>query len=170
MLRTFVLSCLALVLIVPECWSAQPYQPVRPDPVLESWRWRAFPELKGLGLRCMAEDRDGNMWFGTDEGVWRYDAVNWTVYTPAEGLVGARVKALLAARDGSLYAGTEMGISRFSEGSWSRVFPSEGDLPWAIWDLMEASDGSAWAGTEWGALSLSRGQATLYTVEEMGPR
>lgn len=31
---------------------------VHPDPVLESWRWQAFPELKDLGLRCMAEATD----------------------------------------------------------------------------------------------------------------
>ena len=41
-----------------ECWAAQPYEPVQPGPLLESWRWQSFPELKGLGLSRMAEDRD----------------------------------------------------------------------------------------------------------------
>ena len=137
--------------------ASQPYTPSSPDPVLESWRWRSFPELKGLGLRCMAEDKDGNMWFGVDEGVQRYDGVNWTAYTPEDGLLGAPVIVLCATRDGSVYAGTEMGISRFSEGTWNRAFPPEGDLPWDIHDLMEAVDGSLWAGTAWGALRLSSG-------------
>lgn len=35
--------------------AAVPYKPVHPDPVLESQRWRTFRELKGLGLRTMAE-------------------------------------------------------------------------------------------------------------------
>jgi hypothetical protein len=34
-----------LLLSSAESWSVQPYTPVHPDPVLESWRWRTFPEL-----------------------------------------------------------------------------------------------------------------------------
>ena len=29
--------------------ATQPYVPIQPDPVLESWRWTSFPELKGAG-------------------------------------------------------------------------------------------------------------------------
>ncbi len=164
--RTLAFAGLVLVLAIAECWSVQPYQPTHPDPVLESWRWQSFPELKGLGLRCMAEDRDGNMWFGTDEGVRRYDGVRWTVYTPEDGVLGAPVTTLCATQDGSVYAGTEIGISRFKDGAWSRVFPPEGEFPLPIRDLMEASDGSVWAGTAWGALRLGKEGAMLYTMVE----
>lgn len=47
------LVLIVLVLTISECQAAQPYQPVQVDPVLESWRWRAYPELKGLGLLCL---------------------------------------------------------------------------------------------------------------------
>ena len=166
--RSLALAALLLMLIVAECRAVQPYQPVHPDPVLESWRWRSFPELKGLGLWCMAEDRGGSMWFGLKDGVMRYDGVTWTSYTPEEGLHGTPVYRLLTTRDGSVYAGTDMGISRFRDGAWSRVFPPEGNLSWPTYDLMEASDGSMWAGTAWGALHLNRDGPTLYTVEEKG--
>ena len=168
MIRMLVLKGMVLALAAGECLAVRPYEPMQPDPVLESWRWRSFPELKGLGLQCMVEDRYGNMWFGTDGGVRRYDGLNWKVYTPEDGLLGAPVWTLCAARDSSVYAGTEMGISRFREGVWRRVFPPEGDLFWYVLDLMEASDGSLWAGTEWGALHLSARGATLYTNEEIG--
>ncbi len=175
-----------------ECLAARPYQPVHPDPVLESWRWRSFPELNGLGLRCMAEAKDKAMWFGVDDGVRHYDGVKWTAYTEKEGLYGGTVNTLCATRDGSIYAGTAWGISRFKEGKWRRVFPPEGDpsipfdslalaqgrlrqaqdsgqaLPWPTWDLMEARDGSLWAGTTWGALRLGQEGATLYTAKKRG--
>ena len=32
------------------------------DPVLKPWRWRVFSELKGAGLRAMAEDGKGGLW------------------------------------------------------------------------------------------------------------
>jgi len=120
---------------------------MRPDPVLESWRWRSFPELKGLGLRCMAEDRDGRMWFGTDDGVRCYDGMGWTAYTPENGLLGAPVNELYAGEDGSVYAGSDWGIDRFDEGIWTRVFPVEEDLPWPIDRILEGADGSIWAAT-----------------------
>ena len=147
-------------------WSARPYHPVHPDPVLEPWRWRSFPELKGKGLQCMAEDKHANMWFGVDDGVLRYDGVTWTSYTPDDGLYGAPVQVLCAAQDGSVYAGTNLGISRFQDGSWRREFPPEGDLTWRIHSMIAASDGSLWAATSWGALRLGQEQPTLYTTAQ----
>ncbi len=167
LIQALTLAALLLMLATSRCESAQPYQPVQPDPVLEPWRWRSFPELKGLGLQCLAEDREGNMWFGVTDGVVRYDGINWTAYTEADGLYGAPVEVLCTARDGSVYAGTELGISRFQDGTWRRVFPPEGELTWHVKDLMEASDGSLWAGTVWGALRLGREGETLYTTQAL---
>jgi len=163
-----VLTVLVLVLHDSQLEAVQSYQPVFSDPALEPWRWRSFPELKGHGLRCLAESRDGAMWFGTDEGVWRYDGLHWTVYTREDGLIGAPVNALCATRDGSVWAGTEMGISRFREGTWSRVFPAQEELPWPIDEIRESRDGSIWAATAWGALHLRPHGSLLYTSEEMG--
>jgi hypothetical protein len=161
-----LISFIVALAVVP-CWAVKPYEPVHPDPLLEPWRWRTFSELKGLGLQCMTEDRDGNMWFGTDEGVRRYDGINWKVYTLEEMSIRTPVRALWPHRDGSVYAGTEQGIYHFSGETWTRVFPPEGDLPWHINDLMSASDGHVWAGTPWGALRIGSNGPTLYTTAEV---
>ena len=146
-------------------WAVEPYQPVHPDPILETWRWRSFPELKGLGLACMAEDRDGNMWFGVTDGVRVYDGVNWTAYD----VPGAPVSTLCATRDGQMYAGTQEGISQFQAGEWRSVFPTKENLEWRIRDLHEASDGSLWAATGVGALHLKKSDTTLYTSKALAP-
>ncbi len=161
------LCALHFALCASPAWAIRPYAPVHPDPVLESWRWRSFPELKGLGLASMAEDRDGNMWFGMRDGARRYDGVKWTAFTEADGILGSPVIALRGARDGGVYAGTPMGVSRFQDGKWRRVFPPEGGPMWPVTDLMEASDGSMWAGTAWGALHFGQGGPTLVTSGEM---
>lgn len=145
--------------------AVQPYTPVHHDPMLESWRWRSYPELKGLGLRCMAEDRDGNMWFGVDAGVVRYDGVSWTTYTPEDGPHGAPVTTLSAARDGSVYAGTPIGISRYVKGKWGRVFPESGDVRFRVRTIRVVSDGSVWAATQRGMLHLDAGRVTFFTDE-----
>ncbi len=107
------LALAGLVLASAPCRAVRPYQPAATDPLLEPWRWRTFAELKGLGLRCLVEARDGALWFGVDEGVQRYDGIKWRTYSSAaDGPYGAPVNVLFAARDGSVYAGSDKGISR----------------------------------------------------------
>ena len=148
--------------------AAQPYVPVHPDPVLESYRWRTFPELKGKGLRAMAEDRDGNIWFGVDDGAIRYDGTTWTTFTEEDGVGSGGVSYLFGMSDGTVYAATHDGISQFEDGQWRHVFPPEGDLAWNINDLMETSDGRLWAASGWGAIRKDPDGWTLFAPEEIG--
>lgn len=165
-------KCLILVIVtgwiigVRECAAATPFTPRHADPVQEFWRWRAFPELKGQGLSCLAQDRDGNFLFGTDNGIHRYDGTNWRVFPFEERTAGKRINTLYVARDGSVYVGSNRGISRFENGTWERIFPSQGDYRWITWDVTEAEDGNLWAGTEWGALRLAPGGIRLYAAAE----
>ena len=150
MMAKYITFVIVLLLASMASWAVEPYQPVQPDPILETWRWRSFPELKGLGLQCMAEDRDGNMWFGVKDGVRVYDGVTWTAYTQAHGLPGTPVHTLCVTRDGRVYAGTQEGISQFEEGIWKPVFLAKKDQTWNVVDVLEASDGSLWAATSVG--------------------
>ena len=148
--------------------ATRPYRPTHPDPVLESWRWRSFPELKGLGLRCMTEDSRGSIWFGVDDGVRVYNGSEWAVHSEEAGLSGGTVSALCTTGDGAVYAGTPLGVFRHDNGRWVRVFPEANNFPWPVHDLLEASDGSLWAATEWGALHLSDARTVLYTTKTVG--
>ena len=105
-------------------WSLQPYKPAHPDPALESWRWRSFAQLKGKGVRCMAQDSEGAMWFGVDQGAMRYDGLQWQHHSAKDGPGDAiAVRALCAAQNGAMYAATERGINHFDGESWRRLFP-----------------------------------------------
>ena len=161
-MRTYA-TILCLLLTVP-AYAVQPYTPVHPDPMLESWRWRTYQELKGRGLQCMAEDRDGNMWFGVDGGVVRYDGVDWVTHTPDDGLVGGQVNAICGTRKGDVYVGTEEGLSRFRDGSWERIFPKN-DVSLGIGRIIETVDGSIWATTGWAALQVREGSVSVQTDE-----
>jgi len=164
LIEAVTLACVLLALFVTECRAVCPYTPVHSDPVLEPWRWTVFPELRGFGLWCVAEDHDGNMWFGGRDGVRRYDGVNWTSFTEKDGLTPGLVLALRVTGDGSVYAGTYWGIDRFREGSWHRVFPQSGSLPLRCTDILEDSAGDLWASTLWGPLRLRGREAILYTA------
>lgn len=79
------------------------------DPVLEKWRWKHFNQESGLIGRVLdiTEDRDGNIWFATQgQGVQRYDGVQWTTYTTADGLARDHVQTVIQTRDGAMWFGT----------------------------------------------------------------
>ena len=63
-------------------------QVASPDPFQESYRWATFDRASGLAGNPLSvfEDREGDVWFVTDQGVQRYDGLYWTTYTTDEGL------------------------------------------------------------------------------------
>jgi len=155
-----MLSCVA-------CFAARPFQPVQGDPLLEPWRWRTYPELSGLDAQCMAEGADGTMWFGTANGLWSYDGIEW-IRQPANDVVGRIVTTICSQTNGNLYVGGGWGISEFSQGKWTRLLSSPAnrivditDIP--IKKLATGPDGSLWVATSWGALRRRQSNWTLYT-------
>ena len=156
--RIPVLIACVLLATAAAGWALQTYQPTHPDPALEAWRWRTFAQLKGKGVRCMAEDGRGAMWFGVDEGALRYDGMEWRHYILPDGPGDTTaVRALSAGQNGGMYAATERGISHFDGTSWQRTFPDWTDMAWPVNALMRSADGSLWAGTAWGLLHLDGG-------------
>ncbi|HET91208.1 MAG TPA: hypothetical protein ENN99_10795, partial [Chloroflexi bacterium] len=64
-------------------------------------------------VEAIAAAPDGALWFGTDEGAFRFDGRTWEHFTAADGLTGDRVKAIAAAPDGALWFVTDGGVSRY---------------------------------------------------------
>jgi ligand-binding sensor domain-containing protein len=56
---------------------------------------------------------DGALWFGTWDGVSRFDGQTWTTYTTKDGLTNDSVEAIAVAPDGALWFGTGGGVSRY---------------------------------------------------------
>ncbi|MEM8599060.1 MAG: two-component regulator propeller domain-containing protein [Bacteroidota bacterium] len=68
-------------------------------------------------VNAIAQDAEGFLWFGTDDGLSRYDGTGFRVYRhdPADpqSLPHSRVSTLYVEDDGSLWVGTQQGLSRF---------------------------------------------------------
>ncbi len=76
--------------------------------------------LKNLNVDSMLQDRDGYMWMGTDNGLFRYDGDQFQQFGASEGLKNPYVLALVQDSSGRLWAGTGGGLfyregSRFEE-------------------------------------------------------
>lgn len=82
-----------------------------PTPPLTLHQWGAVTLFHGLpsnGVRAIAQDAEGAMWFGTDGGLAKYDGRR-TQTIALEGLASKRVMALKLDEDGVLWVGTEAG-------------------------------------------------------------
>ena len=152
---------LAAFAVVP-AWAVAQFDPSQVDPLQEKWRWRAFSELKGRGLRCMVEDTDESMWFGVDSGVIRYDGVHWVEFGASDDLV-APVNCLLTTRSGNIYAGSELGLSQYASGTWQHVFPAQKGIAWPVDAIIESHDGAVWSATAWGAVRIGEDGVRVYT-------
>ena len=134
---------------------------------MEQWRWRTFPHLSGLDAQCMAEGSDGTMWFGTANGLWSYDGIEWENHS-ADEAVGRIVTSICRHGDGSLYVSGGWGISHLVDGRWTRVLSTSlgritdlRTIP--VNKLVSGRDGELWAATAWGALHRRLSTWTLYT-------
>lgn len=97
------------------------------------------------------EDSRGMMWFGSGDGVSRYDGTSITHYTPREGLSGEDIWAIEEDSRGNLWFGTSQGgVTRFDGSTFAHLTTREGlSGDWAH-SILEDRKGNLWFGTERG--------------------
>ncbi len=110
---------------------------------------------------CIMQDSYGFMWFGTQNGLNKYDGYNFTVYKniPFDSLSLSDnwVQSLLEAKDRTIWVGTHSGgIFEFDRDK--KIFINHRNEPGnsnslindRIWDLLEDNKGNIWIGTSAG--------------------
>ena len=106
-------------------------------------------------VRCMAQDRRGFMWFGTADGLNRFDGISFRVYDSEDlrhGLRSTSVSALCTDRKGRLWVGTEQGVYLYDE-ERDRFEPFRACTEYGVvvtgpvTDMIENGDGRIWIGT-----------------------
>ncbi len=79
--------------------------------------WRNFTQQDGLindFVKAICKENENIFWFGTTDGVSRYDGISWTNYTIDDGLAGNNVRDIAIDHEGSVWFATEDGISVLS--------------------------------------------------------
>jgi signal transduction histidine kinase len=69
---------------------------------------------------CFAQDADGGVWVGGDEGLTRFANDTLTTVAPQNGLLGG-VKSIVEDEDGVMWVGAGTGIFRIEKGEIARV-------------------------------------------------
>jgi len=113
-------------------------------------------------VRVILQDHQGFMWFGTDDGLNKYDGYSFMVYKndpdDPNTLSDNTVYAIYACRNGDLWVGTRGGLDRFDRetGTFAHYQHDPTD-PRSLSDnkvlvVFEDRQGVLWVGTEGGGL------------------
>lgn len=74
--------------------------------------------LSGENIYSTFEDREGNIWISTANGLDRFREFAVVMFSAKHGLPQATVGSVLAARDGSVWLSTYKGLNRWNNGSF----------------------------------------------------
>ncbi|MFH1568186.1 MAG: two-component regulator propeller domain-containing protein [Gemmatimonadota bacterium] len=131
--------------------------------------WHNLGVADGLpdpAVICVFQDRQGNLWLGTDGGgVSRFDGEEITTFTTADGLADNIVSTILEDAGGNLWFGTGTHLARTRGGGLSRydgrtftTFDERRGLEGnCVLALAEDGDGNLWISTYAGGVTCLRG-------------
>ncbi|QXD16366.1 response regulator [Rhodocaloribacter litoris] len=121
--------------------------------------WTVDDGLPQNSINAIVQTRDGYLWFGTYEGLVRFDGVRFTVFdkrnTPA--FLDHVVYALLEGRDGTLWIGTQAGgLIAYRDGVFQTYTTADGLGRNFVTSLAEDPEGNLWIGLQNGGLTRFR--------------
>lgn len=106
-------------------------------------------------IRCIYQDRDGHMWFGTNtEGVCRHDGKSLVFFGTKEGFAGNAAREIVQTADGAMWFTTERGVSRYHNHKFTTYTTADGLSSNDTWSMMLDRDGTLWVGTREGVCRL----------------
>ncbi len=128
--------------------------------VINNLNFDFYSQENGLSnnqIHCIHQDKKGWMWFGTSQGVCRFDGYKFTVFKndpeDSTSLKGNLVRTIFEDRKGQLWIGTENGgLNKFNreKENFQQLFYT-GDNPLlkdaTVTSINEDSIGNLWVGT-----------------------
>lgn len=132
------------------------------------WTYTTRQGLPDNTFLSIVEDHNGNMWFGSDHGLCRYDGQNFTIFKKEQGLPDNKIDALKVDSKGNLWIGTfEGGLSKFDGKSFTNIGTAQGLVHKTVWDILEDKNGNIWIATR-GGLSFYNGNELINFTTDQG--
>ena len=133
--------------------------PAQAQPTLRFEHLSTPEGLSHPGVGCLVQDREGFLWFGTRDGLNRYDGYRFKrykhdLYDPTNTLPHNWILDVLEARDGTLWVSTAGGLCRLDKRTGRVTSYRVETEPGSEWDagnqLFEDQRGAIWMGSSRG--------------------
>src|ERR1700761_8729054 len=108
----------ALVPVLALALAASRSHALDPHKAITQYVQTAWTDRTGLpqnSVSSIAQTNDGYLWFGTEEGLARFDGLHFTLFNTLtdKGLLDNYVSALAAGPNGALWIGTRTGLLEY---------------------------------------------------------
>ncbi len=138
----------------------------------QTYRFKVYNTTSGLpnnAIYCILQDSKGYVWFGTNEGICRYDGAEYKTFKVEQGLADNSVRAIVEDKAGTLWFMTRGGISAFDGSKFTSYTVAEGLAENETRSGICAQDGSLWFGTTKGLSHFDGKQFTNYGAAQGFP-
>jgi ligand-binding sensor domain-containing protein len=125
---------------------------------------------------AILQDSKGFMWFGTNNGLYKYNGYDFQYYShspdDAHTLLNRGIKVLYEDKKGTVWVGTEEGLCRYNEenDAFDRNLNRDKNISESITHgvncIYEDRDGLIWVGTKVGLYQLKLIESGAYSVKE----
>jgi ligand-binding sensor domain-containing protein len=103
-------------------------------------------------IRSIFQDSKGNLWFGTFEGIVRYDEKTLTYFSNPDGFISQSVFAISEDKNGNLWIGTDQGVYKYDGKVFKNYNQKDGlnHIDISRKGILVDKSGTIWVGTHGG--------------------
>jgi ligand-binding sensor domain-containing protein len=131
---------------------------------------------KGGSIGSSLQDKKGNLWFGTSEGLYKYDGKSFSLFTVNNGLNSNWVWCMLEDKDGRIWIGTEAGLCLYDGKTFTPIqIPLRKNLPpnkhrntHTVFSIMQDKSSKLWFATIDGVYIYDGKSFTPFIIKEGG--
>jgi signal transduction histidine kinase/ligand-binding sensor domain-containing protein len=124
-------------------------------------RYAATNGFPASSVMSFYEDREGNFWIGTSNGLYRAREATITAFSQRDGLSSDNIYSICEDRAGALWFGTwGGGVTRYKDGHSTYYRMKEGLTSDDVTSLYEDRDGNLWVGTTRGLHRLDHSSSS----------
>jgi signal transduction histidine kinase/ligand-binding sensor domain-containing protein len=133
-------GCVLVLFLAATAWAVDPHTLISQ---YGHTAWRVQDGyFTGQLAPAITQTADGYIWVGTNNGLMRFDGVNFTPWIAPRGQSLPRITDLLGGRDGSLWIGTPTGLVRLKGGELFSYSPKPNSP--GISEIIEDKAGAIW--------------------------
>lgn len=116
--------------------------------------WTTDEGLPQNSIQDIIQAENGYLWLGTQEGLARFDGINFTVFdkSTSDAFKSNHVTVLHQTADGNLWIGTTNGLLRYDQRAFINVSENWDLNSASVTAIIESPRGNLWVGTDGGGL------------------
>jgi ligand-binding sensor domain-containing protein len=151
-------------------------QPVKNDLPKETEHPKLLKNRGSGNVSCGLQDKAGNIWFGTSDGLYKYDGQSFSQFLVNDGLSSNDISCILEDKDGKIWVGTKAGLSLYAGKTFTTIqIPLPKNLPpnknpshqnhW-VYSITQDKTGTLWFVTIDGVYTYDGKSFKIFHIDE----